>query len=139
MRLESGASLGPVTIAYETYGRLNAERSNAILIVHALSGSAHAAGYHSDDDPKPGWWDEAVGPGKMFDTRRFFVICSNVLGGCQGSTGPSSLAPDGRPYGLRFPVNTIPDMVAAQQRLLDRLGARCACPSRSRPRPTPTR
>lgn len=123
MRLESGASLGPVTIAYETYGRLNAERSNAILIVHALSGSAHAAGYHSDDDPKPGWWDECIGPGKAFDTDRFFVICSNVIGSCYGSTGPSSINPaTGRAYGLSFPVVTIGDMVRAQVKLIDHLG-----------------
>ncbi|MCC6169228.1 MAG: homoserine O-acetyltransferase [Caldilineaceae bacterium] len=123
MRLESGASLGPVTIAYETYGRLNAERSNAILIVHALSGSAHAAGYHSDDDPKPGWWDECIGPGKAFDTDRFFVICSNVIGSCYGSTGPSSVNPaTGRAYGLSFPVVTIGDMVRAQVKLIDHLG-----------------
>ena len=123
LRLRSGGTLPRYTLAYETYGALNADRFNAVLIFHALSGDAHVAGTHTHDPrEKPGWWDEAVGPGKMFDTRRFFVICSNVLGGCQGSTGPSSLAPDGRPYGLRFPVNTIPDMVAAQQRLLDRLG-----------------
>lgn len=123
MLLESSASLGPVTIAYETYGRLNAERSNAILIVHALSGSAHAAGYHGDDDSKPGWWDECIGPGKAFDTDRFFVICSNVIGSCYGSTGPSSVNPaTGRPYGLSFPVVTIGDMVRAQVQLIDHLG-----------------
>jgi homoserine O-acetyltransferase len=123
MRLESGASLGPVTIAYETYGRLNAERSNAILIVHALSGSAHAAGYHSEDDAKPGWWDECIGPGKAFDTNRYFVICSNVIGSCYGSTGPSSINPaTGKPYGLSFPVVTIGDMVKAQVKLIDHLG-----------------
>lgn len=123
MRLESGAVLGPVTVAYETYGRLNAERSNAILIVHALSGSAHAAGYHGPDDQKPGWWDECIGPGKAFDTNRFFVICSNVLGSCYGSTGPSSVNPaTGRPYGLSFPVVTIGDIVRAQVKLIDHLG-----------------
>ncbi|MCC6453999.1 MAG: homoserine O-acetyltransferase [Caldilineaceae bacterium] len=123
MHLESGASLGPVTIAYETYGRLNAERTNAILIVHALSGSAHAAGYHRADDAKPGWWDECIGPGKAFDTDRFYVICSNVLGSCYGSTGPSSVNPaTGKPYGLSFPVVTIGDMVQAQVKLLDHLG-----------------
>ena len=123
MRLESGATLGPVTLAYETYGRLNAERSNAILIVHALSGSAHAAGYHDAADPKPGWWDQCIGPGKAFDTDHFFVICSNVLGSCYGSTGPSSINPQtGRPYGLSFPVVTIGDMVRAQVRLIDHLG-----------------
>src|SRR5690554_6033203 len=123
MRLESGATLGPVTLAYETYGRLNADRSNAILIVHALSGSAHAAGYHSPDDAKPGWWDACIGPGKAFDTNRFFVICSNVIGSCYGSTGPSSINPStGRAYGLSFPVVTIGDMVRAQVKLIDHLG-----------------
>jgi homoserine O-acetyltransferase len=123
MTLESGATLGPITIAYETYGRLNAERSNAVLIVHALSGSAHAAGYHRESDAKPGWWDDCIGPGKAFDTDRFFVICSNVLGSCYGSTGPSSVNPaTGKPYGLSFPVVTVGDMVRAQVRLMDHLG-----------------
>lgn len=123
MRLESGATLGPITVAYETYGRLNAKRDNAILIVHALSGSAHAAGYHAPDDRKPGWWDECIGPGKAFDTDRFFVICSNVIGGCYGSTGPSSINPaTGKPYGLSFPVVTVGDMVHAQVKLIDHLG-----------------
>jgi homoserine O-acetyltransferase len=121
--LESGAALQPVTLTYETYGRLNAERSNAILILHALSGSAHAAGYHAADDAKPGWWDECIGPGKAFDTNRFFVICSNVIGSCFGSSGPMTIDPaTGRPYGLHFPVVTIGDMVRAQVRLLDHLG-----------------
>lgn len=121
--LRSGMVLPRFTLAYETYGVLNAERSNAILICHALSGDSHVAGYYTDDpQEKPGWWDEAVGPGKMFDTDRYFVICSNVIGGCRGSTGPSSLAEDGRPYGLRFPVVTISDMVKAQTYLMDYLG-----------------
>lgn len=121
--LESGASLQPVTLAYETYGKLNKDRSNAILILHALSGSAHAAGYHSPDDKKPGWWDESIGPGKAFDTNRFFVICSNVLGSCYGSSGPKSINPaTGEPYGLHFPVVTIGDMVRAQVKLIDHLG-----------------
>lgn len=121
--LESGASLGPVTIAYETYGQLNADRSNAILICHALSGSAHAAGFHCAEDRKPGWWDECIGPGKAFDTDRFFVICSNVLGSCYGSTGPMSIDPrTGKPYGLNFPVVTVGDMVRAQVKLIDHLG-----------------
>ncbi|NDJ61774.1 MAG: homoserine O-acetyltransferase [Chloroflexi bacterium] len=121
--LRSGATLESFTLAYETYGSLNAERSNAILICHALSGDAHVAGYYTDDpDERPGWWDEAVGPGKMFDTNRFFIICSNVIGGCQGSTGPSSPAPDGKPYGSRFPLVTIEDMVRAQTHLIDLLG-----------------
>jgi homoserine O-acetyltransferase len=121
--LESGASLAPVTLTYETYGQLNDERSNAILILHALSGSAHAAGYHAADDRRPGWWDECIGPGKAFDTDRYYVICSNVLGSCYGSSGPASADPQtGRPYGLHFPVVTIGDMVRAQTRLLDYLG-----------------
>jgi homoserine O-acetyltransferase len=121
--LESGAVLGPVTIAYETYGRLNADRSNAILICHALSGSAHAAGYHDAEDRKPGWWDECIGPGKAFDTNRFFIVCSNVIGSCYGSTGPASINPNtGKPYGLSFPVVTIGDMVRAQAKLIDHLG-----------------
>ena len=121
--LDSGASLGPVTLAYETYGRLNAARTNAILITHALSGSANAAGAHTADGAKPGWWDDCIGPGKAFDTDTFFVICSNVLGGCSGSTGPAQADPaTGRPYGMRFPVVTIGDMVRAQVRLIDHLG-----------------
>ncbi|MBN1201528.1 MAG: homoserine O-acetyltransferase [Anaerolineae bacterium] len=123
LRLRGGGSLDSFTLAYETYGTLNTDRSNAILICHALSGDAHVAGYHTDDpDEKPGWWDAAVGPGKLIDTDRFFVICSNVIGGCQGSTGPSSPAPDGKPYALRFPVITIADMVQAQRCLIDHLG-----------------
>ena len=123
LHLRSGATLAPFTLAYETYGRLNADHSNAILICHALSGDSHVAGYYTDDaDEQPGWWDDAVGPGKMFDTERFFVICSNVIGGCQGSTGPASLAADGKPYALRFPVVTVADMVQAQRHLIDLLG-----------------
>lgn len=122
-QLESGAMLSPVVLAYETYGRLNTDRSNAILIAHALSGSAHAAGYHHPDDPKPGWWDNCIGPGKAFDTDRFFVICSNVLGSCYGSSGPTSQNPKtGKPYGLAFPVVTIGDMVRSQVKLIDYLG-----------------
>ncbi|MCB9430972.1 MAG: homoserine O-acetyltransferase [Ardenticatenaceae bacterium] len=121
-RLESGATLSPVTLAYETYGKLNADRSNAILIVHALSGSGHAAGYHAGDD-KPGWWDDCIGPGKAFDSNRFFIICSNVLGSCYGSSGPATVDPDSsEPYGLRFPVVTIGDMVRAQAQLVAHLG-----------------
>lgn len=121
--LDSGASLGPVTLTYETYGRLNAARTNAILITHALSGSANAAGAHTADGAKPGWWDDCIGPGKAFDTDTFFVICSNVLGGCSGSTGPAQVDPaTERPYGMRFPVVTIGDMVRAQVRLINHLG-----------------
>ncbi len=120
LQLESGASFGPITLAYETYGSLNARRDNAILLQHALSGDAHAAGRHSWNDRKPGWWDAMVGPGRAFDTDKYFVICSNVLGGCQGSTGPGSTNPaTGQPYGANFPVITIGDMVRAQARLLD--------------------
>lgn len=122
-QLESGATLSPVTLEYETYGQLNADNTNAILICHALSGSAHAAGYHTAEDKKPGWWDECIGPGKAFDTNRFFVICSNVMGGCYGSTGPMSINPaTGRPYGLNLPVFTISDIVNAQEKLVDSLG-----------------
>lgn len=121
--LESGETLQPVTIAYETYGELNADRSNAVLILHALSGGAHAAGYLHADDDKPGWWDDSIGPGKAFDTDRFFVICSNVLGSCYGSSGPMTVDPrTGKPYGLNFPLVTIGDMVRAQLKLIDFLG-----------------
>ena len=123
LALESGRSLGPITLAYETYGRLNAARDNAILVVHALSGDAHVAGYHTPEDAQPGWWDVMVGPGKPLDTNRYFVICSNVIGGCQGSTGPSTVNPrTGEPYGLTFPVVTVKDMVNAQKALVDHLG-----------------
>jgi homoserine O-acetyltransferase len=120
--LESGKKLGPITLAYETYGQLNLEKSNAILVVHALSADAHAAGYH-EGDQEPGWWDNMIGPGKAFDTDQYFVICSNVIGGCKGSTGPSSVNPQtGKPYALDFPMITIADMVNAQRRLVDHLG-----------------
>lgn len=120
--LDSGEKLGPITLAYETYGRINAQRTNAILVLHALSGDAHAAGLHIGDD-KPGWWDEMIGPGKAFDTDKYFVISSNVLGGCKGSTGPSSINPAiDKPYGLDFPTITIKDMVRAQKHLIDHLG-----------------
>jgi len=122
MNLESGKKLGPVTLAYETYGTLNPERTNAILVCHALSGDAHGAGIHRGQD-NPGWWDDMIGPGKAFDTDRYFVISSNVIGGCKGSTGPSSPHPKTeRPYALDFPVITIADMVEAQRRLVDHLG-----------------
>ncbi len=121
--LESGESLGPVTLAYETYGTLNSDRSNGILVCHALSGSAHAAGWLDGDPDKPGWWEDCIGPGKAFDTDRFFVLCSNVIGSCYGSTGPASIDPKtGKPYGLNFPVVTVGDMVRAQVRLLNHLG-----------------
>jgi homoserine O-acetyltransferase/O-succinyltransferase len=121
--LESGATLSPVTLAYETYGRLNKEKSNAVLICHALTGSAHAAGYHTAVGQNPGWWDDCIGPGKAFDTNRFFIICSNVLGSCYGSSGPPSINPTtGQPYGLTFPVVTVGDMVRAQEELINHLG-----------------
>ena len=124
-KLRCGKSLGPVTLAFETYGSLNEDRSNAVLICHALSGTAHAAGYHSSDDKFPGWWDLYIGPGKAFDTKKFFVICSNNIGGCNGSTGPSSLNPaTGRPYALDFPMVTVSDMVGAQKSLVEHLGIR---------------
>jgi homoserine O-acetyltransferase len=122
--LASGASLGNVEVAYETYGELNAERSNAVFICHALSGDAHAAGLHEGDDPsRPGWWDNIVGPGRPLDTDRFFVISANVLGGCMGTTGPSSTDPaTGRPWGLNFPLVQVPDMVNVHRALLAELG-----------------
>lgn len=121
--LESGVRFGPVTLAYETLGELNADRSNAILICHALTGDSHVAGYYGEYEKKPGWWDTMVGPGKGIDTTKYFVICSNVLGGCMGSSGPSSIDPDtGEPYGLDFPLVTIGDMVNAQKKLVEFLG-----------------
>lgn len=119
--LESGEKLSSFTIAYETYGKLNREKSNAILICHALSGDAHVAGFHEGDE-KPGWWDTVIGPGKAFDTNRYFVICSNIIGGCKGSTGPSSINPETKKtYGTTFPVITIKDIVSAQKLLIDHL------------------
>lgn len=121
--LQSGRILSPVTVAYETYGALNGDKSNAILICHALTGSAHAAGYNSPDDEKPGWWDDMIGPCKPFDTNKYFIICSNMLGSCYGTTGPSSIDPScGRPYALRFPVVTVNDMVKLQKKLITKLG-----------------
>jgi homoserine O-acetyltransferase len=122
MLLESGEKLGPITLSYETYGTLNSAKSNAILIEHAFSGDAHAAGYHAGDS-NPGWWDSMIGPGKAFDTDKYFILCSNVIGGCKGSTGPASIDPKtGKPFALKFPVITIGDMVNAQRHLLDHLG-----------------
>ncbi len=119
--LASGEKLEPVTIAYETYGALNKEKSNAVLILHALSGDAHAAGLHEGED-KPGWWDAMIGPAKAFDTNKYFVICSNVLGGCRGTTGPSSInLKTNKPYALGFPLISIGDMVTAQKALIDHL------------------
>jgi homoserine O-acetyltransferase len=122
LRLESGAQLAPLEIAYKTYGRLNAARSNAVLVCHALTMDQHVASAHPITG-KPGWWPEVVGPGKPLDPTRHFIICSNVVGGCMGSTGPSSVNPaTGKPYGLAFPVITIADMVRAQAMLVQALG-----------------
>ena len=122
LRLDAGGTLAPLTIAYQTYGALNATRSNAVLICHALTGDQHVANTHPLTG-KPGWWTTLIGPGKPIDTERFFVICSNVVGGCLGTTGPASLNPaTGRPYGLDLPVVTIRDMVRAQAMLIDHLG-----------------
>jgi homoserine O-acetyltransferase len=123
--LQHGGLLGPIAIAYETWGTLNAARDNAILITHALTGNAHAHDAEHPDDQKAAWWNLLIGPGRPFDTTRYFVICSNILGGCYGSTGPSSIEPDSkRPYAMRFPVVTIRDMVRAQRLLIDALGVR---------------
>ena len=120
LKLEGGSELAPVEIAYETYGALNEDASNAILICHALTGDQHVASNHSITG-KPGWWTRMVGPGKPVDTDRFCVISSNVIGGCMGSSGPESLGPDGKPYSMNFPVITVGDMVRAQAMLLDHL------------------
>jgi homoserine O-acetyltransferase len=123
LTLAGGQTLGPVTVAYETYGTLSERRDNAILVLHALSGDAHVAGRHTPDDERLGWWDMLIGPGKALDTDRYFVICANVLGGCGGTTGPASTNPaTGEPYGTDFPIVTIADMVDAQMLLLDELG-----------------
>ena len=123
LELACGKTLGPIDVAYETYGKPDATGDNAVLICHALSGNAHVAGLNSPNDRKPGWWDNMVGPGKGIDTNKYFVICSNFLGGCAGTTGPSSINPKtGKPYGLDFPIITIADMVKVQKLLLDKLG-----------------
>jgi homoserine O-acetyltransferase len=123
LKLVSGKTLSPVDVAYETYGSLNLAGDNAVLICHALSGSAHAAGFNNEDDKKPGWWDIMIGPGKAIDTNKYYVICSNFLGSCTGTTGPSSINPKtGKPYNLDFPLITIADMVKVQKLLLDKLG-----------------
>lgn len=125
LSLLRGGSFGPVTVAYETWGTLNANRDNAILITHALTGNAHAHDAERPDDTRVAWWNLLIGPGRFFDTSRYFVICSNVVGSCYGSTGPSSVNPHtGRRYGMRFPVITIHDMVLAQHMLVEHLGIR---------------
>jgi homoserine O-acetyltransferase len=124
LTLENGARLGPITTAYETWGELSEDRDNAVLVTHAFSGDSHAAGYHEEDSPeaKAGWWDSMIGPGKGLDTNKYFVICANILGGCMGSTGPSSVNPaTGKPYGLTFPMMTIGDMIETQKKLLEHL------------------
>ena len=123
LQLSDGSILAPVTLAYETWGTLTPAADNVVLICHALTGNAHACDLEVPDDPRAGWWNPLIGPGRVFDTRRYFVICSNILGGCYGSTGPTSPHPaDGRPYGMRFPLVGIADMVRAQRALLDQLG-----------------
>lgn len=126
--LELGGSIPDVTIAYETFGTLNAARSNAVLVLHALTGDSHVSGPAGEGHPTAGWWDELVGPDKPIDTNIWFVVCPNVLGGCQGTTGPSTLHPDGDVWGSRFPVITIRDQVTAEMQLADTLGiAQFAC------------
>ena len=123
LTLTSGGVIEEYDLIYETYGTLDSERSNAVLVCHALSSNHHAAGYHSMEDRKPGWWENLVGPGKPIDTSRFFVVCCNNLGGCAGSTGPSSINPKtGKPFGPDFPIVTVRDWVESQARLSDRLG-----------------
>ena len=120
--LSSGRSLTEVEVAFETYGTLSPERDNVVFICHALTGDAHAAGHHGDPDRR-GWWDNIIGPGRPVDTDRYFVVCPNLLGGCQGTTGPSSIDPaTGRPYGLRFPAITVRDLVTVHRKLLEHLG-----------------
>ncbi len=123
LTLASGRTLPHYDLVVETYGQLNAQASNAILICHALSGHHHAAGYHTEEDKKPGWWDSAIGPGKAIDTNRFFVVSLNNLGGCHGSSGPNTLNPEtGQPYGPDFPIVTVADWVQSQAGLADHLG-----------------
>ena len=123
LALDCGRSLSEFTLAYETYGELNSEKSNAVLICHALSGDQHAAGYHTMEDRKPGWWDNCIGPGKPFDTNRFFIVCLNNLGGCKGSSGPNTVDPEtGTLYGPTFPLVTVHDWVVSQSHLADELG-----------------
>lgn len=120
--LEAGGHLAEVIVAYETWGELNRNASNAVLVLHALSGDSHASGSVEPGHPSAGWWGDVIGPGAPIDTDRYFVVCPNVLGGCQGTTGPSSVAGDGRPYGSRFPVVTVKDQVAVEQALAAELG-----------------
>ncbi len=126
LQLESGSELSGFDLVYETYGTLNEDRSNAILICHALSGDHHVAGYHSMEDKKPGWWDNCIGPDKPIDTNKYFVVCPNNLGGCSGSTGPLTNNPaTGKPFGPDFPLVTVRDWVKSQAILADALGIDC--------------
>ena len=118
----SGATIPNVRVAYETWGTLNAERSNAVYVAHALTGDSHVVGEPGPGHPTGGWWEGLVGPGAPVDTDRWFVVCANILGGCMGTTGPASIAPDGSPWGSRFPVITVADMVEIERRLADHLG-----------------
>jgi len=122
LRLEGGPSMGPITLAYESWGKLDARGANGVLLLHGFSGDSHAAGPAGPGHPSPGWWDGLIGPGRPIDTDRFFVVAPNALGGCQGSTGPASAAADGLPYGSRFPGLTIRDLVAAERALAEDLG-----------------
>ncbi len=124
LRLESGETLGPISIAHESWGQPDAARSNGVLLLHGFSGDSHAAGPAGPGHPTRGWWDGLIGPGRAIDTDRYFVVCPNVLGGCQGSTGPGSPAPDGKPWGSRFPALTIRDQVEAEVAFSDRLQIR---------------
>jgi len=122
LTLTSGETIGPITVAYQTYGQLTPERDNAIFICHALTGDAHVSGRHSAEERKPGWWDAFVGPGKAIDTDHYFVVCANILGGCQGTTGPASEDPrTGEHYGPSFPFITVADIVTVHQALVDHL------------------
>jgi homoserine O-acetyltransferase len=123
LQLASGVKFGPIQVAYETFGELSREKDNAIFVCHALTGDAHVAGRHAAEDRKPGWWDELVGPGKGLDTNKYFIICANVLGGCQGTTGPASVNPDtGTPYGMAFPFLTVRDFIDVHAALVRHLG-----------------
>lgn len=121
--LESGIKFGPITVAYETFGRLDGEKDNAVLVIHALTAGSHVCSHYDQDKKIEGWWDNMVGPGLPIDTEKYFVICSNCLGGCYGTTGPSSINPEtGKPYALSFPMITVKDMVSVQKKLIDHLG-----------------
>jgi homoserine O-acetyltransferase/O-succinyltransferase len=122
LALELGGELPETVVCYETYGSLNADASNAVLVLHGFTADSHAAGPAGPGHPEPGWWDGVIGPGKGIDTDRFFVVVPNALGGCQGTTGPGQIAPDGKPWGSRWPVTTIRDMVSAERAMADRLG-----------------